>query len=99
MSQNDSDINFGETLMSVISLLESSVTGSILNSKSIDPVLYKCNRDIIRALVQYLNNSIPSNDEGTNALNSLIKYVTHKQNIFNRKYALDITDEYDAVKE
>lgn len=95
MGTNNSE--FGETVLSVISLLESAVTGNLLNNQPIDGMLYSCHQNIMGALTTYLNNSAPSNEDGRHALNELNKYVKYKQSIFNRKYALDETGEFEAV--
>ena len=97
MEANNDNINFGDALLSMMSLLESAVTGNLLNDMPVDGLLYRCHRNISKALVDYLNNSTSSNDVGKAAFEDLVKYVNKRQDIFNRKCALDITGEYEAV--
>lgn len=97
MGVNDNDVNFGEVLMSVMSLLESSVTGNLLNNQPVDGMLYRCHHNLTNALVKYLNNSEPTGDQGNAAKAELERYVLNKSRIFDRKYSLDPTEENKAV--
>jgi len=97
--ETNNDINFGETLLAVVSLLESAVTGNLLNNQPVDGLLFKCHYNLNRALISYLNNSTSSNDVGAAAFEELNKYVSNRQRIFDRKFTLDIADEFKAVKE
>lgn len=92
------NVNFGEGLLAVVSLLESAVTGNLLNNQPIDGVLFRYYCNLNKALIDYLNNSAASNDVGADALKELIKYADNKQSIYDRKCALDETDQFIAMK-
>lgn len=88
---------FGESIVSVMSLLESSVTGNLLNNSPVDGMLYRCYSNMVKALTEYLNNSEPSNNDGEHARSELNRYIMCKDRIFDRKYSLDPTEENKAV--
>jgi hypothetical protein len=50
-----------------------------------------------KVIVEYLDNSEPSNDVGQAALEKLHEYINNKQSILDRKFSLDVTSEYEGV--
>lgn len=93
MAANTSDI------LSIMSLLESAVSGNLLNNQPVDGQLFACYLNLNKAMTEYLDNSKPSNDVGKTALGKLNNYIKNKQSIVDRKIALDITGEYEGVDE
>lgn len=97
--KTSNDANFGESILSLVSLLESAVTGNLLNNQPVDGLLYKYHSNLIKAIITYLDNSEPSNKVGTNAMIDLNKFVACKQKIFDRELALEPTGEFNPIKE
>lgn len=91
METNISDI------LSIMSLLESAVSGNLLNNQPVDGQLFALYLNLNKVIAEYLDNSEPSNDVGKAALEKLHEYIKNKQSILDRKCALDVTGEYEGV--
>ena len=78
--------DYGAGLLSVMSLLESSITGKLLCNRDVEQSLSNLNLNIRQALIDYLNNSSPINNTGNTAKETLTSVVNHRQDIFNGNY-------------
>lgn len=75
--------SFGDSILSVMSLIDSAVSGRLLSNQPVDRDLSDLSTSFRKALIDYLNDS--SNKQ---AKDYLVKVVNHQQLIFNGIYKL-----------
>ena len=78
--------DYGEGILSVMSLLESAVSGNLLANRNVDVKLSNKHSQFLKALTDYLNNSMSLDSLGQSSQTVLNQFVKHKQDIFNNKY-------------
>lgn len=75
--------SFGDSILSVMSLIDSAVSGRLLSNQSVGKDLSNLSTNFRKALIDYLNDN--SNKQ---AKDYLVKVVNHQQLIFSGIYKL-----------
>lgn len=75
--------SFGDSILSVMSLIDSAVSGRLLSNQSVGKDLSDLSSNFRKALIDYLNDN--SNKQ---AKDYLVKVVNHQQLIFSGIYKL-----------
>lgn len=76
-------LSFGDNVLSVMSLIDSAVSGRLLSNQAVDKDLSDLSTSFRKALIEYLNDN--SNKQ---AKDYLMKVVNHQQLIFSGIYKL-----------
>lgn len=75
--------SFGDSILLVMSLIDSAVSGRLLSNQSVGKDLSELSSNFRKALIDYLNDN--SNKQ---AKDYLVKVVNHQQLIFSGIYKL-----------